>query len=553
MEVVKGETAQFGAPRQPQPSTGEIYMNTSEKPMRVGRALLLSAAIALTLAACGGGGSGGTSANSNDPSGTGPAPGGGSGSNTPGTGSGSNAPAPNPVTLPIIYLADQTTQGVDELYMVQASAPGTSVKINAPLVAGGFVYDYALSPDGQYVTYIADQDINGRYELYRVSLANPGVATKLNPPLNVNRDVMDFVQSSDGTRIVYRSDNVAENFFDLYIVDVANPGTSIQLNGALTPGGSVRSGYVYSPDGARVVYRADQQLVDRLELFSVDVASPGVSTKLNSSLVQEGDVASGFAFSPDSSKVAYVADQDVDGVLDLYAVALTDPGTTSKLNDSLVDGGDVCHFTFSPDSQRVAYCADQTTDEVIELYTVALSAPGNSTKLSPTLVAEGDVNAFYEFSADSSFVIYVADQEVDEKIELFRVDIASPGVATKINAPLIADGDVWDFKFRPDGTHIGYVATQEDLAIYELYEVALTSPGISTKLSAPMISAGLWQFDYTADSSAAIYVAEQVHIFPELYQVEVATPGAATMLNSPLASGGAVWAFINKAGQMMIP
>jgi Tol biopolymer transport system component len=528
-------------------------MKTLKKPLRIGRALLLSAAISMTLAACGGG-SGGTTANgTGSGSGSGATPGGGSGGGGSGTGSGSTNPAPSSGMAPIIYVADQTTAGVDELYMVHPSSPGTAVKVNAPLVAGGQVFDYALSPDGQYVTYIADQDIDHRFELYRVNLANPGVATKLNPPLPVNRDVMDFIQSNDGSRIVYRSDSAAEGFFDLYIVDVANPGTAVQLSGALTPGGSVRSGYLFSADDTRVVYRADQQVVDRLELFSVSVATPGVSTKLNSTLVQEGDVTSGYEISPDSSRVAYVADQDVDGVLELYAVAFSNPGTSSKLNGALIGGGDVCHFTFSPDSTRVAYCADQDTDEVTELYTVALNAPGASMKLNPTLVAGGEVMSSYEFSADSSFVAYAADQEVDEKIELFRVDIASPGNATKLNSALVADGDVWDFKFRPDGTHIGYIATQENLAVYELYEVALASPGNSTKLSAPMNGAGLWQFEYAADSSTAVYNAEQDSTLPELYQIAIAAPGNSSKLNSTLASGGAVWAFVNKGGQTMAP
>jgi hypothetical protein len=190
---------------------------------------------------------------------------------------------------------------------------------------------------------------------------------------------------------------------------------------------------------------------------------------------------------------------------------------------------------------------------VYELYEVDFAAPAASTKLSPALVAEGDVEAGYEFSADSSFLLYVADQEVDEKIELFRVDIAAPGVTTKINGTLVPDGDVWDFKFRPDGTRVGYIATQDDLAVYELYEVAFDAPAVSTKLSAPMTGAGLWQFEYSEDSANATYSAEQDSTLPELYRVDVASPGASTKLNGPITTGGGVWAFIVKAGASMTP
>ena len=215
--------------------------------------------------------------------------------------------------------------------MVDPSTPGGSVKLSAPLVAGGNVYDFALSPDGKSVLYLADQDIDTRYELYRVSLASPGVATKLNPQLLTNRDVMDFVQSPDGSKVVYRADDLLIGLYDLYVVDVASPGSATKLSGTLTAGGSVRSGYSVSPDGARVLYRADQEVVDRLELFSVEIASPGVSTKMSSQLVAEGDVTSGFAFSPDSTHVAYIADQDVDGVLELYDTTRRQPGSDGQV------------------------------------------------------------------------------------------------------------------------------------------------------------------------------------------------------------------------------
>ncbi|HKU12999.1 MAG TPA: hypothetical protein VJQ52_01315 [Steroidobacteraceae bacterium] len=522
-------------------SSNTTTPNTS---LRIARSLLLGAAVTLALAACGGGG--GSQAGS-PPTGTDPGPG--------------PAPDPGPVDppsggadlAPVIYVADQTTAGIDELYRVDPAAPGGSVKLSAPLVAGGNVYDFALSPDGKSVLYLADQDIDTRYELYRVSVDAPGVATKLNPQLQTNRDVLDFVQTPDGSKVVYRADGPTIGLYDLYLVDLANPGAAMKLSGALTPGGSVRSGYSISPDSARVLYRADQEVIDRLELFSVAIASPGVSVKMSSQLVADGDVSSAFAFSPDSTAVAYVADQDVDGVLELYGAKLASPGVTARLNPSLTAGGNICNFKFSPDSQRVAYCADQDTDDVTELYTVALSAPGVATKLSPTLVAGGDVKAGYEFSSDSSFLVYVADQQVDEQVELFRVDIAAPGITQKINGTLVAEGSVWDFKLSPDSTHVGYIATQDDIAVYELYEVALAAPAASKKLSAPMAGAGLWQFEYSDDGANATYSAEQDSTAPELYRVEVANPGAATKLNSPIANGGGVWAFIVKAGAIMTP
>ncbi|MGI0025647.1 MAG: FIMAH domain-containing protein, partial [Nitrososphaera sp.] len=63
---------------------------------------------------------------------------------------------------------------------------------------------------------------------------------------------------------------------------------------------------------------------------------------------------------------------DTDDVHELFSVPLAG-GTPTKLNGALVSGGDVFGFQISPDSSRVAYVADQDTDEVSELFSVLLA------------------------------------------------------------------------------------------------------------------------------------------------------------------------------------
>lgn len=45
--------------------------------------------------------------------------------------------------------------------------------------------------------------------------------------------------------------------------------------------------------------------------------------------------------------------------------------------------------------------------------------------------------------------LYTADQDVDEVFELYVVEPAAPGVATKLNAPLVAGGSVRTFAVVP--------------------------------------------------------------------------------------------------------
>jgi Tol biopolymer transport system component len=496
--------------------------------------------MSVALAACGGG-DGPAVAESTDP---------GSDNGTPAPPPPPPPPAPPPggggsppSGKPTVYIADQNAYEIYELFMADPASPGSSIRLNGTLIPGAVVDDYALSKDGKAVVYSADEDTLNRSELYIVNIASPGVSTRLNPPLSINRDVIDFAISPDGTRVVYRADQDSPDVFELYLVNVANPGVSTKLSAPVTPGGWVRTGFSFSPDGTRVVYRADQDQVDTLELFVVDIASPGVAKQVNPQLIAGGNVYTSFGFSPDGARIAYIADQDADEVLELYAVQTTAPGTSAKLNGALVEGGDVCQFEFSPDSTRVAYCADQEKDGTLELFTAAFVTPGQSVKMNPPLVAEGAVTAGYEFSPDSSYLVYAAKQEVSTRVDLFRVDVAMPGVAQKINAPLIAGGNVVGFRIRPDGEQVTYVANQENVEKYELFAASFATPGAVTKLSAVMEGSGVFTFQYSGDGTQATYLADQDSDESQLYRVNILNPGITTRLNGALVSGGEVWDF----------
>jgi Tol biopolymer transport system component len=496
--------------------------------------LLCTVLISLALAGCGGG-DGLSTAESTDPGGGTPSP-----PPPPPAGGGGGGPA---ATKPTVYIADQFAYEIYELFMADPANPGSSIRLNGALVPGGVVDDYALSNDGTFVAYSGDEDTLNRSELYMVTIANPGNSIRLNTPLTVNRDVIDFAISPDGTKVVYRADQDSADVWELYLVNVANPAVSTKLSAPLVPGAWVRTGFSFSPDGTRVVYRADADQVDTLELFVVDVATPGIAKQVNPALTAGGNVYTAFGFSPDSARIAYIADQDADEVLELYAVNVAAPGTSSKLNGTLVPNGDVCQFTFSPDSTRVAYCADQEQDGRMELFTATFSAAGQSVKLNPPLVTDGAVTPGYEFGPDSSYLVYAAKQEVSTRVDLFRVDVALPGIAQKVNASLTSGGNVVSFRIRPDGEQLSYVANQENVDKYELYAANFATPGAVTKLSAPQGAGGLFTFEYSADGTQVTYLADQDTEESELYRVDVASPGLSTQLNGTLVTGGEVWDF----------
>jgi Tol biopolymer transport system component len=319
----------------------------------------------------------------------------------------------------------------------------------------------------------------------------------------------------------------------------ARAAAPIKINAPLAAGGSLLEAQ-FSPDSSRVMYRADQALDGLFEIFVVP-STGGTALKLNGTLVANGDVLAA-QFSPDSSRVLYHADQTANDVFEIYSVP-SGGGTPIPLNNPLVVNGDVSSvgFQFSPDSSRVLFHADQTVDEVFEIFSVP-SAGGTVTKLNGVLVANGDVTTSdLQFSPDSSRVLYQADQSADEVFEIFSVPSAG-GAAVKLNGTLAAGGDVISQQFSPDSSRVLYRADQTTNDVNEIFSVA-SAGGPVVKLNGALVAGGQVNSDglqFSPNSSRVLYQADQTTDgVLEIYSVPSAG-GVAVKLNGPLVLGGDV-------------
>jgi hypothetical protein len=314
-------------------------------------------------------------------------------------------------------------------------------------------------------------------ELFGVS-ATGGLPTKLNPPLVANGNVLpDGLQLSPiGDRALYAADQEEDSKVEIFSVPALG-GSAVKLNGVLVEGGSVTPGSQrFSANGARVLYRADQNADEVFEVFSVSSVG-GPAVRINGALVTNGDVRlEGLQFSPDSSRVLYSADQNEDEVYELFSVPAAG-GQAVKLNGELVDGGDVLEDAgFSPTGSRVLYRADQDVDGVVELYSVP-AAGGGSIRLNGDLIAGGNVESA-TFSPDGTHVAYLADQDVDDVFELYYAPSDGGTVARKISGSMLSGGSVTDWQFSPDGRSLVYRADQEVAGKFELFAVSLASANL---------------------------------------------------------------------------
>ncbi len=91
-----------------------------------------------------------------------------------------------------------------------------------------------------------------------------------------------------------------------------------------------------------------------------------------------------------------------------------------RISGILTTGGDVTDFVWSPDSSFIAYRANQDSAVIFELYVTTPDGRLSDTKVSGIPMV-GDVEPFFAWSPDSTRVAYRANQRTANAIELFTV------------------------------------------------------------------------------------------------------------------------------------
>lgn len=385
----------------------------------------------------------------------------------------------------VIYIADQDLDDVFELYLVSLATPGVSTQLNPVLVAGGNVVEFAVTPDNSAVVYLADQTTDETFELYRTVLAS-GVNSRLNPLYVPGQDADAFAILPNSSGVIYRANEDTASVHELYRVLFATAPANDRLVAPFLVIGQNVGAFAATPDSANVVYVANRLLPSKDQLFIAPAAGsglPGGSIQLNSPLVPTNGNVTSFAVTPDGLSVVYRADQEIEDVFELYrAVIALAPNAITKLNPDLVFGKNVITFGVIPDSSGVVYIADQTTDEVFELFQTLFT--GANSQLNPSYVGTQKDVVDFVLLPNSSGVVYKADQNTDGVNEIYRV--VFPG-STRLNPELVLGQNVLTYAVAPDSNSAIYRANQDNVAIDELYRVMFSSPGSSTKLNSLLV------------------------------------------------------------------
>lgn len=338
---------------------------------------------------------------------------------------------------------------------------------------------------------------------------SPGVLqcqnVRLNAPLAPEEEIAGFQVALDGTdRVVFLADVVLDDEFDALTVpqDGSAPPTLFDIN--RIPGRFLNAFPQIASATERAVIIGDFETLDVDEIFSVTTATGGGPlTKLNSTLVNDGDIRS-FSISPDDNTVVYLADQDVDRREELYRVPING-GEVLKLNGPLQTTRSVERdFEITSDSEHVIFRAEEISF-VRDLFSAELES-GNRVQLNENADNRGTVSEF-QVSPDGTTVVYQANQETDNRFELFRVPVAG-GTPIKVNGPEV-ESDVREYAISPDSSLVVYLISRAsgNTFVAELWAAPLAG-GTPFHLTSAISINSVRGFEFTPDGSLVVFDAE---------------------------------------------
>lgn len=320
---------------------------------------------------------------------------------------------------------------------------------------GSRIIDHALLPDGR-VLLVGAQETEGVFELF-LSSPNGGALTKLSGPQISGGLLPGLAISADGTKVLYRADQDVAGQFELYAVSIANPGVTVKVNGSLTKGGQVSRVFSLSATGDRATYIADQELQGVEELYTVDLSNgtPDASVKLSTISSSDFDVFD-YVTTPDASRVLYRSNDTLNGNSQLFVADVATAGTATVVANALQPNYHTLEdYSISDDGLTAIYTGgDNFIAE--SMWIASLDATPDSALLAENV--DGTNGMIRTAKAVAGGAVYFRKDVAFGDPRLFTVDLAAPNVIGEV-----FDGNLMPFGVdrvvvSPNGQHLVFGA-----------------------------------------------------------------------------------------------
>lgn len=403
----------------------------------------------------------------------------------------------------VVYRLRGATAYDRDLFVVDLNGgqPTTPVRINSPLPVDGLIGGAWLSDDGQRIAYLAKDSLEVGFDLFAVDLS--GVTPSV--PLRINERTDDLesvsvsasapwlggsllytltadieapdeqselyladvatwppttpavkLSSDDGTgitlpwlspdrsRLVYARESASEAVHAFFIDGLPGAATAAKplVGDFLAPITLFRA--IWAPDNLQLVYEADGATAGTTELFRLTPSAETLAAqRLNLDLPAGGQVFGSEAWSPDSRKVVFAADQEEQGKFQLLLadVSGAEPAAPLTVSERIQPGQSLC--TWSPDNRWVVFTSDLVTPSTLELFAfdTALAEGATPVRINTALAAQNHAVLNVAFAPRGARLYYSAEQTSPGAYDLFTVDLsgAAPSAPQRVNTSTAAD------------------------------------------------------------------------------------------------------------------
>ena len=435
----------------------------------------------------------------------------------------------------VVFEADQYIDNVFELYSIDLTEKDSMpIRIDRGLYVSNPIYPILITPNSNRVVYQAFTSITGNRDLYSVPI-NGGQSTQLNANVSISGTIGDIKISPDSKWVTYMADPNADGNLDLFSSSI-NGGFPVRLNLDLPIGAEIKE-YQISNDSGYVVYRSDQLTTGVTELFSVPIDGSSNPTRLNANLVFRGDVF-GFKISG-TNKVVYRADQNLDTHQDLFVVDIQG-GDPRRINTNLSPGfRTVGYFEISDFNNHVIFLAANGISGKDELYSIPLEGTHNvPINLVPNLPTFGRILVSPSISKNGMFVVYRADERIDNVFELFSVPI-SGGPSVRLNSDISINEDIRKFSITENSLHVVYTTEGDNRSQLKIFSVPI-SGGKAIQLNANLSGGEVGAYQVNKNSNVVVF--EYFHNNNELYATAL-NGNESQKITSPFPASGNVVSF----------
>jgi dipeptidyl aminopeptidase/acylaminoacyl peptidase len=469
------------------------------------------------------------------------------GGNVSGNGFVVATPSSNPAGTRAVFIADRETNGLRELWSTPIGG-GTPVKLSASALGDLSVESFAVSKNGSHVVFRGRLPplLTEPFALYRAPLDGSALAVKRSGSMVEDGTVFEYAISDDSRHIVYRADREVNERFELYSISLAT-GINEKLSGTPTSGNDVVS-FKISPDSNRVVFVTENSGNNSKQLKSnrLPVAEEPVAL---SPLLPSGSTVKSYDISANSERVVYLAETDPFNIYNLYGIAIDGTGATKQYNAALSVGKSVKDFAISANSQYVAFIADQNTAGVDSLYSTPILSEG-ATQLSGLPAQEGVVKAL-KITPDSTRVIYRAEITASNTAHIFSAPITTntTGVSIPLCNLLLSGNRVENeaFLISRDSSRVVFAAvTQLQGGVSAERLFSATPRGDNCKEISGEFPGGSRiddeRFAITADSRRVVFITNKRSNINELFGASI-DGGSVVRLSGEMPSGSRVFEF----------